>query len=144
MPTDVSTRDREWLKYRLITEVTVHMALDTARLVMAYCIMPDPAKTIKSVQPIKGSAFRPDPKYVRRRRWDDAPNTSTPEPPKLDMWGEPISEPAKMQDDPRAFGLLEKLKRKVKPGGEAMENPGWSPHLDSLFIQHGKLRGMFE
>jgi hypothetical protein len=95
MPMDVYAHQREWLKYRIINEMSAHMAADIAGLIAMYCMPADAPKTIESAQGVKGYAIRLEPmtehRYARRYGFNRgaAPQPPNPEPPQLDMWGEP-------------------------------------------------------
>jgi hypothetical protein len=96
MPMDMYAHEREWLKYRIIKETSAYMVADIAGLIATYCMPADAPKTIESAQAVKGCAIRLDPmteqrfasKYGFHRR--AAPQ---PEPPQMDMWGEPVAKP---------------------------------------------------
>ncbi len=63
-------------------------------------------------------------------------------PTKLDIWGEPVSA---LQVDPRAVGLVEKLKRKIKPGGfDVKVSMSSLSQLEARFKYQSSSKCMFE
>jgi hypothetical protein len=63
-------------------------------------------------------------------------------PTKLDIWGEPVSA---LQVDPRAVGLVEKLQRKIKPGGlDVKVSMSSLSQLEARFKYQSSSKCMFE
>lgn len=96
---DVYAHQREWLKYRITKETSAYMVVDIAGLIATYCMPADTPKTIESAQAVKGCAIRLEPmteqRYAQKYGFYPgvAPQPEPPEPPQLDMWGEPWAEP---------------------------------------------------
>jgi hypothetical protein len=140
MPLDVRTHTRDLLRYNLVEATSSYMLMDLARLVADYCVPADPLKTLKPVNTAKGYEFKHDAEFreFTLRGYSFAPTV-------LDIWGEPVSTLGNPEVDPRAVGLVEKLERKIKPGGLHVKVTMSSlSQLEARFKYQSSSKCMFE